>query len=113
MKYFDLHCDTALALLYAKSSLLSNDHHVSIEKASAFDKYTQSFAFFALSKLGNDDAYIKFKEMNSRLCEEVAVIPEKAVIVKNSKEYITNEENKKEVSQMQSTHLFCIKYSFR
>ncbi len=95
MKYFDLHCDTALALLYAKSSLLSNEHHVSIEKAKTFEKYAQSFAFFALSKLNDDEAYDKFVAMNNSLTEETKKNHTEAVIVKNSKEYAENASNGK------------------
>lgn len=95
MKYFDLHSDTALALLYAKSSLLSNEHHVSIEKSKVFEKYAQSFAFFALSKLKDDEAYEKFLEMNACLESEVKKNSDEAVIVKNSKDYIANENNGK------------------
>lgn len=95
MKYFDLHSDTALALLYKGTSLFSNDNHVSIEKAEVFEKYSQAFAFFALSKLNDDEAYEKMLNMSSALTAEVKKFSDKAVIVKSSKEYKENEKSDK------------------
>ena len=50
---FDLHCDTALALLgdnYRKSgSLLKNDLHIDLERASKLPAYAQCFACFTTS----------------------------------------------------------------
>lgn len=95
MKYFDLHSDTAMSLLYSNASLLSNDGHVSLEKAECFEKYTQSFAFFALSRLKDEEAYEKFIEMSDRLDSEVQKNSDRAVIIKNSTEYKANEDNAK------------------
>ena len=54
---FDLHCDTALALLgdnYRNSgSLLKNDLHIDLERASKLTSYAQCFACFTTS----DDQY--------------------------------------------------------
>ena len=54
---FDLHCDTALALLgenYRSSgSMLKNDLHVDLERASGLGGYAQCFACFTTS----DDQY--------------------------------------------------------
>ena len=51
---FDLHCDTALALLgdnYRKSgSLLKNDLHIDLERASRLPSYAQCFACFTTSE---------------------------------------------------------------
>ena len=50
---FDLHCDTALALLgdtFRKSgSLLKNDLHIDLERASKLPAYAQCFACFTTS----------------------------------------------------------------
>lgn len=47
---FDLHCDTALALLgkdFAQiDSLARNQHHIDLERAAALDGYAQCFACF-------------------------------------------------------------------
>ena len=47
---FDLHCDTALALLgktmNEAGSLRKNDHHIDLERASKLGGYTQCFACF-------------------------------------------------------------------
>lgn len=54
---FDLHCDTALALLGDNyrgcGSLLKNDLHIDLERASGLPAYAQCFACFTTS----DDAY--------------------------------------------------------
>ena len=47
MKLFDLHCDTAFLIHRKGIELYENDAHVSVKKAMEFDKYVQSFAFFA------------------------------------------------------------------
>lgn len=47
---FDLHCDTALALLGESMNeageLRKNEHHIDLERASALDGYAQCFACF-------------------------------------------------------------------
>ena len=47
---FDLHCDTALALLGESineaGELRKNEHHIDLERASALDGYAQCFACF-------------------------------------------------------------------
>ncbi len=46
MRYFDLHCDTLTACLYAKKSLIHNDLHVSVEKGDRYAPYIQCAAIF-------------------------------------------------------------------
>lgn len=52
---FDLHCDTALALLGEKydtiGSLLKNEHHIDLVRAAAFPGYAQCFACFTSDAL--------------------------------------------------------------
>ena len=47
---FDLHCDTALALLGDNlrecGSLKSNNYHIDLDRAGKFTKYAQCFACF-------------------------------------------------------------------
>lgn len=95
MKYFDLHSDTALKLLFKKQSIADSDGHVSLEKAETFDKYVQSFAFFALTKLSDEEAFDKFIDMNNTLIKEVSLNSDKALIVKSAAEFLENEGNDK------------------
>lgn len=48
MKYpvFDLHCDTALALVEKNSCLRANQHHIDLERAKVLPGYAQCFACF-------------------------------------------------------------------
>ena len=46
MRYFDLHCDTLVACLQDKKSLLKNDLHVSVEKGDKYAPYIQCAAIF-------------------------------------------------------------------
>ena len=43
---FDLHCDTALALIEKNSNLRNNQHHIDLVRASALPGYAQCFACF-------------------------------------------------------------------
>ena len=47
---FDLHCDTALALLgpdrNSAGSLRKNEYHIDLERAKSLDGYAQCFACF-------------------------------------------------------------------
>ena len=50
---FDLHCDTALAMLgkdlNSAGSLAKNDHHIDLERAGKLEAYAQCFACFTTS----------------------------------------------------------------
>ncbi len=56
LSVFDLHCDTALALMgedmSQKGSLRSNRLHISLERAAAFSEYCQCFACFTTPGMG-------------------------------------------------------------
>ncbi len=95
MKYFDLHCDTALAIAFKNHSLYSNSDHVSIEKARMFKKYVQSFAFFALKKLSDEEAFEAFNKMYDAVTKQAEEFSDDVVIVKNAEEYKLAEENGK------------------
>ena len=53
MPVFDLHCDTALALLgkdlNSAGNLLKNDYHIDLERAGKLDGFVQCFACFTTS----------------------------------------------------------------
>lgn len=54
---FDLHCDTLLELYNHKASIVNNNLHISLNKASAFSPYFQVCAIWSNSSLSNDEAY--------------------------------------------------------
>lgn len=62
MKLFDLHCDTALSCYNGKKSLVSSDNglHIAIERASAFERYTQTLAVFSSPRLTNEEGWNTF-----------------------------------------------------
>ena len=59
IKVFDLHCDTALAMLDRQArpfrKLRSNDGHIDLERGSRLDAYAQCFAMFTFP--GFDEHY--------------------------------------------------------
>lgn len=56
---FDLHCDTLLEAYNKNCSLIDNELHVSINKASFFEPYYQVFSVWSDYRLQNDAAYNK------------------------------------------------------
>ena len=60
MKYFDLHCDTLSEIFNKGESLRENTCHVSLNKASVFEKYTQVLAVWSDNSLSDDENYEKF-----------------------------------------------------
>lgn len=76
MKYFDLHCDTALALYRRGASLWDAPCAVSLEKASAYVRYVQLMAVFTDSRLTDEEGWTQFWEVREKLlaeCETHAV----------------------------------------
>ncbi len=68
---FDLHCDTALALLNTHSTLRSNDLHIDLERAGKYPGYAQCFACFT-SPLEHAVPQQVFALEEAQLREEVA-----------------------------------------
>ena len=74
---FDLHCDTACALLgedlRQAGSLRKNEHHIDLERASALTGYAQCFACFTTPRTnrpgGTTDTQLLEREMVSVLRE--------------------------------------------
>lgn len=71
MKLFDLHCDTATALLYGKQKLYDNNLHVSLKKAEIYEKYVQLTAIFTSSSLSDSDGWDAFIKATDNLRTEV------------------------------------------
>lgn len=53
MKLFDLHCDTPSLIYKQQKSLRCNDLHVSLEKATVFEKYVQCAAVWSASDMND------------------------------------------------------------
>ncbi len=71
MKIFDLHCDTAGECYNEGISLFSNDLHLSIERASQYDEYTQLFAVWIPDKLRGNDAVEYFNNVADNFYKEI------------------------------------------
>lgn len=76
MKYFDLHCDTALALYRSHASLQNAPYAVSLEKAATYERYCQLMAVFTDAKLTDEEGWMQFWAVRENLlnqCETYAV----------------------------------------
>ncbi len=60
MKFFDLHCDTIGECYKNKTSLRKNNLHISLEKATGFESYTQVFAIWIPDELRKGKAVSYF-----------------------------------------------------
>jgi len=65
MKYFDLHCDTALGAYKTNSDFYENSLHIALGRTApgtinGFEKYTQVLAVFSEHSLTDDEAYEQF-----------------------------------------------------
>ncbi len=71
---FDLHCDTASALLgedfTARRSLLKNDLHIDLERAARLPGYAQCFACFT----STDESVLRGRKAEDLFEEQLAVI---------------------------------------
>lgn len=99
---FDLHCDTACALLgedlRQAGSLRKNNYHIDLERAKALPGYAQCFACFTTPRTnrpgGTTDAQLFEREMVSVL-REVEKNKDWISLVYNAKEIEENRKNGK------------------
>lgn len=77
---FDLHCDTALAMLGDKShkpqGLRQNDLHVDLVRTDTFPWYAQCFACFTTTLFDSDPVHVFQRELNG-LLEQIALNSDK------------------------------------
>ena len=71
LSVFDLHCDTADAIYDGNASLLSNSFHISLERMSAFNTYTQVMAVYIPHKLSDEEGYEYWKRVMNYLNTEI------------------------------------------
>ena len=72
MKVFDLHCDTIMAIGNEGERLYSNSRHISLERASAYDAFTQVFAIFIPDDLRGPQAVDYFDRLHAYYLKEMA-----------------------------------------
>lgn len=70
MKYFDLHCDTALKLYSGNQTLAHNDFHISLARLGELKKYIQLTAIFTPSELSDSDGWKQFLGVHANLLNE-------------------------------------------
>ncbi len=76
MKLCDMHCDTAMALYHGGKELFSNDLHISLERASVFEKYLQLNAFFTSPRFSDEggwEDFLRSREYFLSQCEKNGV----------------------------------------
>ena len=71
LNLFDLHCDTATELYMQNQPLASNRLHVSLDKVAAFDTYIQTMAIWSDCRLPDEEAWLRFLQVETRLSEEI------------------------------------------
>ena len=71
-KLIDTHCDTAYELYCRNENIKINTCHISIDKASAYEKYAQFFAIWSDKRKGNSEAYEDFLKISHNFKEEIS-----------------------------------------
>jgi len=99
---FDLHCDTALALLGESMNeageLRKNEHHIDLERASALDGYAQCFACFttpSMQEWANTSPVVIFERELATIQREVDRNKDLISIAYSAGEIEENRENGK------------------
>lgn len=95
---FDLHCDTALALLgenmRGSGSLRSNQHHIDLERASHFPGYAQCFACFTTTEMASEVPAVEcFERELATILREVEKNSDMIQIAYNGKDIRTHADN--------------------
>ena len=62
MRYFDLHCDTARKCFDRNCGLYDNSLHVSLKRASKFERWAQVFAVWIDDSFRGEDAWRRFEK---------------------------------------------------
>lgn len=84
---FDLHCDTALALIEKNSNLRSNNHHIDLARASKLPGYAQCFACFTtpmMEKWGMGTAEEIFQRELAAISREIQANGDRISLAKNA-----------------------------
>ena len=73
LSLFDLHADTAWAMLQSGQPLGSNSLAVSLEKAQKFDRYIQTMALWTTPKLDDEAGYVELLKIVKNLKSDPAL----------------------------------------
>ena len=80
LKLIDTHCDTAFELYRRQESIKSNSCHISLEKSSVYENYTQFFAIWADKRRSDEETYSDFLKISDNFINEVNNNSDKIVI---------------------------------
>lgn len=83
LSLIDTHCDTAFELWRNHESILHNNCHISLEKASVFASYTQFFAIWADKRRTDDEAFEIFLNTSDNLSAEIKKYFDKITAVRS------------------------------
>ena len=98
MKYFDLHCDTALQCLEKHCSLLSNDLNISLERVRGYERWAQVFAVWIEDEYRGDAAYSRFCSASAYLQEELRKNVDSIAFCKTGADLDSAEQNSKNIA---------------
>ncbi len=89
MNLFDLHCDTAFELYRTKSSILSNNLAVSLDKYEEYSKKAQVFAIWSDEDKTDDECYLSFQRIAVEMKEQFSNHPDLVTLCCSSKELLS------------------------
>ncbi len=93
MDFFDLHCDTVTECMNQGESLRENSLHLSLNRASVFEKWCQVFAIFVPDSLNEDEAAEYFDKGCDFLLKEISENEDKIALCKTSEDLRTVSQN--------------------
>lgn len=101
MKLFDLHCDTPYELYRQNKSLSKNDLHISLERASVFDKYIQCAAVWSDNALTDKECLESFLKITDRFEKEAD-----GLLIRNRKD-LENSKKSAFILTVEDARLLC------
>ncbi len=84
MNFFDLHCDTLTECMKRGKGLRENGMHLSLNRASVFEKWCQVFAVFVPDNLNELEAEVYFDNACKFLFKEIAENGDKIALCRTS-----------------------------
>ena len=103
MNYLDFHCDTIGECANQNKSLLQNDLHISLEKASCFENYGQVFAVWIPDEYRKAAAWAYYKRVFSCFQTELQKNRDRMMQVKTPDDLKTAFSEKKIQSYVRKT----------
>ncbi|MBE6586661.1 MAG: hypothetical protein E7645_09145 [Ruminococcaceae bacterium] len=79
--FFDTHCDTAYELYHRECSLIENNCHIDLKKASVYPKYAQYYAIWSNRRKDDETCWEEFLKIAENFDKEIAATNGKAVRV--------------------------------